>query len=56
MYRIFSKLQQIMYTIKKGTSLRITLPKKIAERLSIKEGEFLGFYEKDGVIYLKKIS
>ena len=49
-------LLDITRTSKKGTSLRITLPKKIAERLSIKEGEFLGFYEKDGVVYLKKIS
>ncbi len=49
-------LLDITRTSKKGTSLRITLPKKIAERLSIKDGEFLGFYEKDGVIYLKKIS
>ena len=49
-------LLDITRTSKKGTSLRITLPKKIAERLSIKEGEFLGFYEKDGLIYLKKIS
>ena len=49
-------LVDVTRTSKKGTSLRITLPKRIAERLSIKEGEFLGFYEKDGVIYLKKIS
>jgi AbrB family looped-hinge helix DNA binding protein len=49
-------LLDVTRTSKKGTSLRITLPKKIAERLSIKEGEFLGFYEKDGVVYLKKIS
>ena len=49
-------LLDITRTSKKGTSLRITLPKKIAEKLSIMEGEFLGFYEKNGTIYLKKIS
>ena len=49
-------LLDITRTSRKGTSLRITLPRKIAERLSIKEGEFLGFYEKNGVVYLKKIS
>ena len=48
-------LVDVTRTSKKSTSLRITLPKKIAERLSIREGEFLGFYEKNGVIYLKKI-
>ena len=37
-------LLDITRTSKKGTSLRITLPKKIAERLSIKDGEFLGLY------------
>ena len=25
-------------------------------KIILKEGEFLGFYEKDGVVYLKKIS
>jgi AbrB family looped-hinge helix DNA binding protein len=48
-------LLDITRTSKKGTSLRITLPKRIAERLLIGEGDFLGFYEKDGTIYIKKI-
>jgi bifunctional DNA-binding transcriptional regulator/antitoxin component of YhaV-PrlF toxin-antitoxin module len=37
------ELIDITRTSKRGTSLRITLPKRIAEKLSIKEGEFLGF-------------
>ena len=40
---------------KKGTSLRITLPKNISEALSVSEGQFVGFYLEDGKITLRKI-
>lgn len=39
----------------KGTSIRMTLPKEIAEKLEIGEGNHLGFYEHDGKIWLRKV-
>jgi len=38
-----------------GTSLRITIPKKIRAILDIGEEDFVGFYEEDGKIVLRKI-
>ncbi len=39
----------------KGNSLRITIPRIIREKLALKNGEILGFYEEDGMIIIKKI-
>lgn len=49
------KLIDVAKTSKKSTSLRITLPKKVAEKLSIGEEEFVGFYEENGKIVIKKV-
>jgi antitoxin component of MazEF toxin-antitoxin module len=49
------KLIDITRTSKRGSSLRITLPKEVSEHLSISEGEFLGFYLENGRIQIKKI-
>jgi AbrB family looped-hinge helix DNA binding protein len=43
-------------TSKRGASLRITLPKRIAEKLSIKEGEFLGFYVEGDRVIVERIA
>ncbi|MHB1492806.1 MAG: AbrB/MazE/SpoVT family DNA-binding domain-containing protein [Thermoplasmataceae archaeon] len=45
----------ITKTSSKGTSLRITLPKEIADKLDIGENQFIGFFHKDGTITIKKI-
>ena len=50
------ELIDITRTSKRGTSLRITLPKRIAEKLSIKESEFLGFYVEGDKVIVEKIS
>ncbi|MEM0143398.1 MAG: AbrB/MazE/SpoVT family DNA-binding domain-containing protein [Candidatus Parvarchaeum sp.] len=49
------ELIDITRTSSKGTSLRITLPKRIAEKLSIKEGEFLGFYMEGEKVIVERI-
>lgn len=49
------KLIEITKTSKRGTSLRMTLPKPVAELLSIGEKEFLGFYSEKGEIIVRKI-
>jgi antitoxin component of MazEF toxin-antitoxin module len=40
---------------KKGTSLRMTLPKEISAILLVEEMEHIGFYEENGKIWIKKI-
>lgn len=50
------ELIDITRTSKRGTSLRITLPKRIAEKLLIGEGEFLGFYIEGNRVVVEKIS
>ncbi len=39
----------------RGTSIRMTLPKEIAEKLSINEGDHIGFYEENGKVFVRKI-
>jgi bifunctional DNA-binding transcriptional regulator/antitoxin component of YhaV-PrlF toxin-antitoxin module len=48
-------LVAVTKTSKKGTSLRITLPREVSEALSVGEGQFVGFYAEGGKIILKKI-
>ena len=50
------ELIDITRTSKRGTSLRITLPKRIAEKLLIKEGEFLGFYVEGDKVIVERIA
>ena len=48
-------LVAVTKTSRRGTSLRITLPREVSEALSIGEGQFIGFYAEGGKISLKKI-
>lgn len=50
------KLLAVTKTSSRGSSLRITLPKEIAERLKVSESEHIGFYEIDGEVVIRKIS
>ena len=49
------QLLEVSHVSKRGASLRITIPKKAAEALDLREGEIVGFYEDIGNIILKKI-
>ena len=49
------KLVAVTKTSKRGSSLRITLPKEIAEKLNVSESEHIGFYEVKGEIAIRKI-
>jgi bifunctional DNA-binding transcriptional regulator/antitoxin component of YhaV-PrlF toxin-antitoxin module len=49
------KLADVSHVSKRGSSLRITLPKRIAEILGAGEHEVLGFYEVDGKIVIQKM-
>lgn len=49
------KLIAVTKTSKRGSSLRMTLPKEIAEKLNVSESEHIGFYEVNGEIVVRKI-
>jgi bifunctional DNA-binding transcriptional regulator/antitoxin component of YhaV-PrlF toxin-antitoxin module len=49
------KLIAVAKTSSKGSSLRITIPMEIAEKLYVSESEHIGFYEVNGEIVIKKI-
>ncbi len=49
------KLIAVTRTSSRGSSLRITLPKEIAEKLNVSESEHIGFYEVKGEIVVRKI-
>lgn len=43
-----------MLTARVTSKGQITIPKKVRERLGIGRGETIGFYEKEGVFYIRK--
>ncbi|MCL4480908.1 MAG: AbrB/MazE/SpoVT family DNA-binding domain-containing protein [Candidatus Thermoplasmatota archaeon] len=49
------KLIAVTRTSSKGSSLRMTLPKEVAEKLNVSESEHIGFYEVKGEIVVRKI-
>ncbi len=49
------QLIEVTHVSKRGSSLRISLPKKVQAKLDVKEEDIVGFYEEDGRIYLKKM-
>ncbi len=49
------KLIAVTRASSKGSSLRITLSKEIAEILKVGEKDHIGFYESDGKVIIRKI-
>ena len=49
------QLVDVSHISKRGSSLRITIPKKIQAILGVKEEGILGFYVEDGKVVLKKM-
>lgn len=49
------QLLEVAHVTIRGTSIRITLPKKIVKILDVTEGDIVGFYEEDGYIRLQKM-
>ena len=49
------KLIAVTRTSRKESSLRITLPKEIAEKLNVSESAHVEFYEVNGDIVVRKI-
>ena len=49
------QLIEVTHISKRGTSLRITLPKKAAEALKANSGDIIGFYQESGRVFVKKM-
>lgn len=49
------QLLDISHASKRGSSLRITVPKKVQDKLGVKEEDIVGFYEENGRVFLKKM-
>lgn len=49
------ELLDITHASKRGTSIRISLPRKISERLGIGPEDIVGFYAENDRIYLSKL-
>ena len=52
---LMPQLLDVSHASKRGSSLRITIPKKVQEKLDVKEKDIVGFYKKDGKNILKKM-
>ena len=50
------KLIAVSRTSSRDSSLRITLPKEVAKKLSISGSDHIGFYEVKGEIVIRKIA
>lgn len=48
-------LIDVSHVSKRGSSLRITLPKKVSEKLGIEPEDILGYYSDGNVIVLEKM-
>ncbi len=44
------RLIDVAHVSLRGTSARITLPKKISKRLSLKDGDIVAFYDDDAIV------
>lgn len=49
------ELLDISHASKKGTSLRISIPIKVNEKLGLQPEDIVGFYFEDGRIYISKV-
>jgi AbrB family looped-hinge helix DNA binding protein len=49
------QLLDVAHVTVRGTSVRITLPKKIAKLLDVSEGDIVCFYDENGKIELRKL-
>ncbi|PYB68765.1 transcriptional regulator [Thermoplasma sp. Kam2015] len=49
------KLLDVSHVSSRGSSLRITIPKKVIQKLDIKPEDIIGFFEDDGKVTIEKI-
>jgi AbrB family looped-hinge helix DNA binding protein len=51
-FHLMPELIEVTHVSKRGVSLRVTLPKKIAEHLGIQAGSIVGFYKDGNRVYV----
>lgn len=49
------ELVDVSHVSRRGSSLRMTLPKRVVEKLGAENGDIIGFYQKDSKIILLKL-
>lgn len=49
-------LIEVTHVSRRGASLRVTLPKKVGEKLSISPGDIIGFYSDDNRVTIEKMA
>lgn len=49
------QLLEVSHVSKRSSSLRISIPKKVAEAMELKDGDIIGFYECNGEIVLRRL-
>ena len=54
-FQAMQQLVDVSHLSKRGSSLRMTVPKRVQVKLGVKEEDIVGFYEEDGKIVLKKM-
>lgn len=50
-----SELIDVSHVSKRGSSLRITLPKKVVEKLKVEPENIVAYYDEDDRIVIKKL-
>lgn len=50
-----AELIDVSHVSRRGSSLRITIPKKVSEELGLKQEDILGFHKEDDKIVISKI-
>ena len=50
-----AELLEVSHISKKGTSLRLSIPKKVAERIRVGGGDIVGFYTDGERVWLERI-
>ena len=49
------ELLEVSHISKKGTSLRLSIPKKVAERIRVSGGDIVGFYTDGERVWLERM-
>ena len=50
-----AELLEVSHISKKGSSLRLSIPKKVADRIKVSGGDIIGFYTDGEKVWLEKM-
>ena len=50
-----AELVEVSHISKKGSSLRLSIPKKVAERIRVSGGDIVGFYTDGERVWLERM-